>query len=73
MANTLISLPNEILHNILKYVDPCDLGRFFRVCKLLKKVVDDDLLFKEVYCYILVCARLLHCTSELDTDKLRKG
>ncbi|KUJ23253.1 uncharacterized protein LY89DRAFT_728021 [Mollisia scopiformis] len=53
MANTLNGLPNEILHNIFKYLDPRDLGRIFRVSKQLKKFMTDKVLFKEVYCYLL--------------------
>lgn len=50
MANTLIGLPNEILHNIIKYVDPRDLGQIFLTCKILHKFEDDSVLFREVYC-----------------------
>lgn len=71
MADTLITLPNEILHNILKFVDPIDLGKVFRVCKLLGKFVDDGILFKEVYCNILVrvCASSTEPRS-FNTDRV---
>ncbi|CZR51789.1 uncharacterized protein PAC_01666 [Phialocephala subalpina] len=53
MANTLIALPNEILHNIFKYVDPRDLAQVFLTCKVMRKFSDDAVLFREVYCEVL--------------------
>ena len=49
MANTLIALPPEIVHLILKYVDPKDLARVARTCWVLQRsVVRDRLLWREV-------------------------
>lgn len=55
MANTLISLPPEIVHNILKYVNPIDLARLSSTCRMLHRSISQDrLLYKEVYCQHLV-------------------
>ncbi|KAE9380115.1 hypothetical protein N431DRAFT_323198 [Stipitochalara longipes BDJ] len=51
MANTLICLPPEIVHNILKYVDPIDLARVAGTCRMLRRsIAQDRLLCKEVWC-----------------------
>lgn len=55
MANALISLPPEIVHNILKYVDPIDLARVAGTCRVLRRSISlDRLLCKEVWCLHLV-------------------
>jgi hypothetical protein len=69
MANALINLPNEILHNILKYVDPRDLGQIFMVCKQLHKFIDDIILFKEVYCILLVGSHNLYLGASSDNQQ----
>jgi F-box domain len=55
MANTLICLPPEIVHNILKYVNPIDLARVSKTCRILhRSIAQDRLLCKELYCRLLV-------------------
>jgi hypothetical protein len=55
MANTLISLPPEIVNNILKFVNPIDLARLSKACRILHRAIAQDrLLCKEVYCRVLV-------------------
>lgn len=61
MANTLICLPPEIVHNILKHVEPIDLARIAKTCRMLhRSIVQDRLLCKEVWCAWLVSIRLSH-------------
>ncbi len=52
----LINLPNEIVHNILTFVDPSDLGRVPRTCRALQRFVEGggQQLWKDVYCGNLV-------------------
>ncbi|KAI4603336.1 hypothetical protein KJ359_006129 [Pestalotiopsis sp. 9143b] len=46
----LTELPPEILHNILRFVDPEDLAWISRICKTLYYSIKDNLtLFKDVY------------------------
>ena len=55
MANTIICLPPEIVHNILKHVDPIDLARVAGTCRVLRRAIAlDRLLCKEVWCLHLV-------------------
>jgi hypothetical protein len=55
MANALICLPPEIVHNILKYVNPIDLARIAETCRMLhRSIAQDRLLCKEVWCLCLV-------------------
>ncbi len=55
---SLISLPNEIVHNILTFVDPSDLGRVPRTCRALRRFVEGDgQLWKDVYSGNLVRSR----------------
>jgi hypothetical protein len=55
MANALICLPPEIVHNILKYVNPVDLARIAETCRMLhRSIAQDRLLCKEVWCVCLV-------------------
>ena len=73
MTSTIISLPPEIVHNILKYVNPIDLARVSRTCRVLhRSVAQDHLLCKKMYCRVLVslyrriiCTRLC-CVIEKD-------
>ncbi|KAH8779526.1 hypothetical protein BGZ57DRAFT_311187 [Hyaloscypha finlandica] len=54
MANALICLPPEIVHNILKYVNPIDLARIAETCRMLhRSIAQDRLLCKEVWCLCL--------------------
>ena len=64
MANTLITLPPEIVHHILKYVDPKDLARVARTCWVLQRcVVRDRLLWREVWgmCFVSSLAFFYFC------------
>jgi hypothetical protein len=55
MANALIRLPPEIVHNILKYVNPVDLARIAKTCRMLhRSIMQDRLLCKEIWCLSLV-------------------
>ncbi len=55
MALTLVTLPAEILSNILQWVNPADLGKIPQTCRTLHVFVrDNKLLFKAVYCQSLV-------------------
>lgn len=59
-----IHLPNEILHNVFKHVDPVDLAQLSRSCKFLNgNIRSDGHLFKAVYCYMLV-SRPISTASE---------
>lgn len=62
MANTLITLPPEIVHHILKYVDPKDLASVARTCWALQRcVVRDRLLWKEVWGMCFVSSFVFFC------------
>ncbi|KAK6085708.1 hypothetical protein SCUP515_00815 [Seiridium cupressi] len=46
----LTELPPEILHNILRFVDPPDLAWISRICKTLcHSIKDNTILFRDVY------------------------
>ncbi|KAH7336270.1 hypothetical protein BKA65DRAFT_538423 [Rhexocercosporidium sp. MPI-PUGE-AT-0058] len=50
----LIALPNEILHNIFKHVDPVDLAHLSTSCRFLNNnIASDGQLYRAVYCQIL--------------------
>lgn len=52
----LLNLPNETLHNVFISLDPQDLARVSRTCKVLDAFVKSDgSLFREVYCRAVVC------------------
>lgn len=58
MAPTFTTLPSEIIHNILVWVDPQDLGRIAQTCHGLDVFMKGDKhLFKEIYCRFLVKSR----------------
>ncbi|KAH6710998.1 F-box domain-containing protein [Leptodontidium sp. MPI-SDFR-AT-0119] len=50
----LIALPNEILHNIFRHVDPVDLAHLSTSCRFLNdNIASDGQLYRAVYCQIL--------------------
>ncbi|KAK4196835.1 hypothetical protein QBC40DRAFT_182549 [Triangularia verruculosa] len=54
MVVGILSLPPEIFHNILAYLDPRDLGRLPRVCKAFRQFVEgNNPLCRDVYLRIL--------------------
>lgn len=76
MANTLVTLPPEIVHHILKYVDPKDLASVARTCWVLQRcVVRDRLLWREVWRMCFVSSFAFFCFSfiYLDLDLKRVG
>lgn len=65
----LIALPNEILHNIFRHVDPVDLAHLSTSCRFLNdNIASDGQLYRAVYCQILVSERLLSLC-----EKVREG
>lgn len=66
MANTLITLPPEIVHHILKYVDPKDLASVARTCWVLQRcVVRDRLLWREAWGMRFVSYFAFSCLFDL--------
>lgn len=50
MPLNLLSLPHEVLHNIIVQVDPGDVARLPRCCRTLNQYIKNNpLLFKEIY------------------------
>jgi hypothetical protein len=53
---TLLALPPEVLHNVLKAVDPRDLATLPRTCRALHTFISGNRqLFKELYLQRLAC------------------
>lgn len=54
---TLSKLPDEMVQNILKDVDPADLPALMRTCKEIKRVIANNrVLFRDLYLANLVIA-----------------
>jgi hypothetical protein len=55
MVQHITQLPAEILHNILGFVEPADLGRLLRTCRYLYRFVDGNAaLCRDIYYRTLV-------------------
>lgn len=50
MIHHILSLPHEVLHNIIAQVDPTALAQLCHCCRALNDYIKDNrLLFKDVY------------------------
>lgn len=51
----LIQLPPEIIHNILRFVNPDDLGWIAATCRFLRDcITGNNVLYRDIYLRILV-------------------
>ncbi|KAL2068986.1 hypothetical protein VTL71DRAFT_15324 [Oculimacula yallundae] len=72
MSN-LIALPNEILHNIFRHVDPVDITRLSLSCRVLyENLVSDGQLFRAMY-FQLLDQPPAHLISTIDYESRMKG
>ena len=56
MAIDFLSLPAEVIHSIFAKVEPVDLARLKRCCRLFNNFIKSDwLIFKEVFLNHFVC------------------
>lgn len=55
-AASLVTLPPELLHQILVWIDPADVVGLPRVCRRLRAFVSQNVtLYHDVYLHHLVC------------------
>jgi predicted transcriptional regulator len=70
----LTKLPHELLHNILKGVDPPDLEALSKTCQKLRSFTKDNhQLFKDIYATYLVSVHLERGIDHVLTSKGRSS